>query len=314
MSSPRIDRAIRAVAAFVVVAAALYLALALWAGWRELIDSLAALGALALAAGVFIGSFNYLLRFGRWHHILWRMSQKVPALDNLCVYVSGLALTATPGKVGETIRSALLLRWRVPVGASLAAFFIDRLTDLAGVLLLAAVTGDGSWWWWLAGATIVFGQALRWMFTTRRAERLSSWFERRHRLATFASFLRGGMGYYMAVWRLPFAAVYVVVALLAYGIQGLVFAGYVDLLWSGARYAESVHIFATSTLVGAASFIPGGLGAMELALIAQLGAAGMPLADAMAAAVAVRAVTLWFGILAGLVCLAWYHRSLMAQT
>jgi len=34
----------------------------------------------------------------------------------------------------------------------------------------------------------------------------------------------------------------------------------------------------------------------------------MPLISATAAAVAVRAVTLWFAILLGLLCLLWYRR------
>jgi len=306
---PRVDLAIRAIAGLVALAAMLYLALALWVGWHELATSIAALGALALLGGVCVASLNYLLRFGRWHHLLLRMSQRVPVADNLRIYVGGLALTATPGKLGETIRSALLLRWRVPVGASLAAFFIDRLTDLAGVLLLAALTSSVLLWWILAAAVISVGIALRWAFGTRHVDRLTTWLERRHRFATLVSFLRGGITHYLAAWRLPAVAAYVLIAFVAYGIQGLVFASYVNALWSGFSYAEALRIFATSTLAGAASMLPGGLGAMELALIAQLHSAGMPLVPATAAAVAVRAVTLWFAILIGLFCLLWYRQS-----
>lgn len=310
--APRLDLAIRAVVVFVTVAAALYLALALWVGWRDLASSIAALGVLALATGAVVASLNYLLRFGRWHHILRRMSQKVPAAENLRVYLGGLALTATPGKIGETIRSALLLRWRVPVGASLAAFFIDRLTDLVGVLLLAALTGEVTVWWWLAGAVLAIGIALRWTFATHHAEKVAAWLERRHRLAMLVQFMRGGMAHYLAAWHLRPIITYALVALIAYGIQGLVFAYFVKALWSDAQIEAALHIFATSTLAGAASLIPGGLGAMELALIAQLSAAGMPVASATAAAVAVRAVTLWFGILVGLLCLLSYRRSAVA--
>jgi uncharacterized membrane protein YbhN (UPF0104 family) len=51
---------------------------------------------------------------------------------------------------------------------------------------------------------------------------------------------------------------------------------------------------------------------MELALIAQLSLAGMPLTSATAAALTVRAVTLWFAILLGLLCLLWYRRRAAA--
>jgi len=306
--APGVDRAIRAVALLVAAGAALYLGLALYVGWRELAGAIANLGAVALIGGLLLAGLNYLLRFGRWRDILRRMGQQVPLADNLRVYVGGLALTATPGKLGETIRSALLLRWRVPVGASLAAFFVDRLTDLIGVLLLAAITGGGPLWWTLAGVAIAAGVALRFAFSAHWSEAVAQWLEQHHRLATLVALLRSGMAQYVAAWRGSRVAAYVAIALLAYGVQAAVFAAYVQRLWNSADWITSLHIFATATLAGAASMIPGGLGAMELALIAQLAAEGMPLTSATAATLAVRAVTLWFAILLGLVCLLWYRR------
>lgn len=303
-----VDRAIRAVVMLVAAAAAIYLALAFYVGWRDLASAIASLGVAALLGGAALASLNYLLRFARWRDLLRRMGQRLPLSDDLRIYLSGLALTATPGKVGETIRSALLLRWRVPVGASLTAFFVDRLTDLIGVLLLAAATGNRSIWWALAAAAAAVGVALRVVFSARGSERIAQWLERRHRLAGLVRLLRSGMAQYVTVWRGARVLGYVVIAVLAYGIQAVVFAVYVERLWSGADWIASLHIFATATLAGAASMIPGGLGAMEIALIAQLAASGMPLIPATAAAVAVRAVTLWFAILLGLLCLLWYRR------
>jgi uncharacterized protein (TIRG00374 family) len=307
-AAPTLDRAIRAAALLAACAAVLYLGTAFFVGWRDLFDAIATLGALSLIAGLLLAMLNYLLRFGRWSDILRCMGQRLPFVDNLSIYIGGLALTATPGKVGETIRSALLLHWRVPVGASLAAFFIDRLTDLIGVLLLAAATGGGPLWWTLAAIAIAAGIGLRVVFSARRSETVAQWLGRHHRLGRLEALLRSGMVQYVAVWRGPRVVAYVVVAVLAYGIQAAVFAAYVARLWSDADCNASLHIFATATLAGAASMIPGGLGAMELALITQLSVDGMPLASATAAALAVRAVTLWFAILLGVACLFWYRR------
>ena len=292
----------------VAVAAAGYLALAMYVGWRDLAAAIAGLGVAALIGGLSLASLNYLLRFVRWHDLLRRMDLRVPIVDNLRIYVGGLALTATPGKVGETIRSALLLRWRVPVGASLAAFFVDRLTDLIGVLLLAAATGGGPIWWVLAAAAVTAGVALRVLLRTRWGGAVARRLERHERLAWLARLLHIGMAQYIAVWRGWRVAAYVALAVVAYGVQAAVFAAFVERLWTGADWIASLHIFSTATLAGAASMMPGGLGAMELALIAQLSLAGMPLMSATAAAFAARAVTLWFAILLGLLCLLWYRR------
>jgi uncharacterized membrane protein YbhN (UPF0104 family) len=55
--------------------------------------------------------------------------------------------------------------------------------------------------------------------------------------------------------------------------------------------------------------IPGGLGATEAALVYQLMQAGMPFADAVAAAIAIRISTLWFAILLGILSLLTFIRS-----
>jgi glycosyltransferase 2 family protein len=309
-----LQRAIRAITVFVVLAAATYLSIALYVGWRDLADAFASLGAAALLAGLLVASLNYLLRFARWHDLLLRMGQRLPLADNLRIYVGGLALTATPGKVGETLRSALLLRWQVPAGASLAAFFVDRLTDLVGVLLLAAVTGGGVFWWALAAAAVLGGAGLRVAGGSARGGQIARWLERRHRLAGVVALVRLGLAQFVAVWTAPRVIAYVAIAMFAYGIQGLIFAAYVQRLWDGAQWTASLHIFSTATLAGAASMIPGGLGAMELALIAQLSLAGMPVTAATAAALAVRAVTLWYAILLGLLCLLWHRRRAVADT
>ena len=63
----------------------------------------------------------------------------MPWRINLAVYFSGFALTTSPGKLGETLRSLLLKPHGVPASASLAAFLAERVSDLLAILVLAAV-------------------------------------------------------------------------------------------------------------------------------------------------------------------------------
>ena len=310
---PAVDRAIRAVVLLVVVAAAGYLGWAAYLGWRELGSAALRLGLAAMATGLALASVNYLLRYLRWRDLLQRLGHRVPDRDGLRVYLAGLALTATPGKSGETIRSALLLRWQVPVSASLTAFVVDRLTDVIGVLLLAALSGSAPLWWVLAALAAGAGLAVRTLCRTSVATDVAAWFESR-RWTSLGRLLHAGMQHYATAWRLDRIAMYVGIAILAYGVQALAFAWFALRLWPEAQWHDSVHVYATSTLAGAASLLPGGLGAMEIALIAQMTVRGMPLSDATVAALAVRAVTLWFAIFLGLACLLWYRRHASEPT
>ena len=59
-------------------------------------------------------------------------------------------------------------------------------------------------------------------------------------------------------------------------------------------------IFSSATLIGAATLVPGGLGAMDSALVLQLQSRGVGLPEALAVALAARASTLWLSWLIGL--------------
>ncbi len=305
------DRLVWGVLLFTCMSGAAYLATAVWVGWREVLDVMARLGAGIVLVGLAATLANYLLRFLRWVLILGRMDQRVPWRSNLVIYLSGLALTATPGKVGETVRSALLVRFSVPVSVSLTAFFVDRLADLTGVLLLAAVTAASGMAWGyaalalgaaLAGASVpvlgprVLGPVVRLCGRFARVQNAVRW-------------LHAASAHIGGVWRPRWIGVMIGVAMVAYGLQAAVFALYASTLWPAIDAQRAFHYFIASTLVGAASMLPGGIGAMEASLIALLVADGMPLPYAVAAAFAIRAVTLWFGIALGVASVLWAFRN-----
>src|SRR5574341_984950 len=91
---------------------------------------------LALAATL----MNYVLRFVRWHYYLDVIGVRVPRRDSLLIFLTGFSLTMTPGKLGELLKSFLLKgRYGTPVSYSASIVFAERLTDVLGMFILAAV-------------------------------------------------------------------------------------------------------------------------------------------------------------------------------
>lgn len=113
---------------------------------------------------------------------------------------------------------------------------------------------------------------------------------------------------YLAAWRTGLVLLYASLAFIAYGAQGLVFGHYAQTLWPSVELLDALYIFVLASLVGAASMIPGGLGATEATMIAMLVARGVAPLEATAAAVAIRTVTLWFGILLGILNLMFIRK------
>jgi uncharacterized protein (TIRG00374 family) len=60
-----------------------------------------------------------------------------------------------------------------------------------------------------------------------------------------------------------------------------------------------VGIYAVAVLVGAISFLPGGLGSTEAVMTALLASQGLAVGDALLITILCRLVTLWFAVLIG---------------
>ncbi|MCX8062116.1 MAG: flippase-like domain-containing protein [Anaerolineales bacterium] len=301
-------RTIQAIVWFVITGALLYLTAVFWFGWRDTMAAFAVLGPHSLLIGVLFSSTSYLWRFARWERSLQCLGYSLARFKHLGIYLSGLALTATPGKAGETFRSALLFQHGVRVTHSLAAFLVDRGSDVLGMILLGTlatiVAGHHSAWVWLLSfATLLLGSTgfaylLLYSLASagwRRFGRYMAWLPTKGGRAVLEAWAN--------VWTLPRVSAFSVIAVIAYGTQAMLFAWFCHILNTGISSADCVLIFVQATLLGAASMIPGGLGAMEAALVFQLLERGVSDVNAMSLAIAIRLVTLWFGVLTGVVCL-----------
>ena len=66
-----------------------------------------------------------------------------------------------------------------------------------------------------------------------------------------------------------------------------------------------ISIYSASVLVGALSFVPGGLGGTEAAMEVMLTASGVDMPVAVAAVLLCRLATLWFAVIIGGAVMGW---------
>lgn len=81
---------------------------------------------------------NYAIRFIRWNQYILSFQHHIPIKRHFAYYLAGLALTTTPAKAGETIRSLYLQPYKVKISQSLASFFTERLLDVTVMVFLAS--------------------------------------------------------------------------------------------------------------------------------------------------------------------------------
>lgn len=124
-----------------VAGAAVYLALAVYFGWRDLAGELAGFRWLVFMPLILLLSLvNYAIRFGKWSYYLTLSRLSVPWFDSLLIFLASLSMTVTPGKIGELLK-AQLLKHRSGISRATTGPIViaERLTDLIAIILLAVV-------------------------------------------------------------------------------------------------------------------------------------------------------------------------------
>ena len=267
---------------------------------RTLFDSPAAYAGFAAAVGLAVA--NYGLRYLRWSMYLRALGLNVPASVSAPVFVAGLALSITPGKVGELLKSVWLnQRTGVPVPASAPAVVMERLTDVISVALLG-MTGVLRLPTAIAltvGGLLIVGLAIGLLAASRYGAKalglpvLRRW---REPLAQSQDGLRRLMAPRMLVAG-------VALGFLAWAAEGLALWAIIRGLDAEVAVGIALPISAAAALVGAVTALPGGLVGFEGSMVALLGKAGLPAATAALATLLTRLATLWLAVIVG--GLAW---------
>ncbi|HEU4733285.1 MAG TPA: lysylphosphatidylglycerol synthase transmembrane domain-containing protein [Kofleriaceae bacterium] len=280
---------------------------------RQLADRLGGFRWPAFAAALGLALANYAIRFVRWQLYLRHRDVYVPASSSALVFGAGLSLAITPGKVGELVKSYLLREIHgVPATLTAPIVVAERVTDLLALLALSVVgvAGFGLGAGFVAAAAAVLAGGLvllAWPRPTRALIDLVTGPARPRWLARLRAPLHAMHDGLAALCRPRLLAAATLLAVPAWACECVGFALIVN-AFPGAHVdlGLAMVIYASTTIAGALSFLPGGLGVTEGAMTMLLvsGAARLDRGTALDATLLTRLATLWFAVGIGVVCLA----------
>lgn len=286
------------------------LALAVYADAGDLFATLRRYEWWLLPAAMGLTLLNQGLRFLKWEFLLRRVGIDVPLVDSAGVFASALVMILSPGKIGELWKSWMLRdEHGVPVRRSSPVVAVERLTDLVGVVVLAlfGVRAFGRSVPVVVGllGCLVVGVAVLGHEST--CHRLLDAFERVPRVNRHVGAARR---LYENSTRLLRADV--LVAASALSAASWLFeclALWVILGGFGANVGlpAAAFVFAFSSILGAVSFLPGGVGVTEGSMTLLLVELGTTRDVAVGATLLTRAATLWFSAGIALVALPGYY-------
>lgn len=259
---------------------------------------------------------NYLVRFVRWHLYLRHLGLRIPVGESSCVFLSGFSMTLTPGKVGEILKSVLLKNSRdIPLSRTTPIVLAERVTDLAGLVILIAIGSLAFSYGAILTASSVAGVSL--IIALSASRRFANVFIGLCKHLPVVRSKTRQLSHAFEVLRTLSSARVLLVSIplstLAWGLQCLGMY-YLTLGFPEIELSLVASCFAYSfpLLAGTIAMLPGGLGLAEVSMTGVLGQLAV-VEDALPIAatitILVRLVTFWLAIGIGIAAVAWWVRK-----
>jgi glycosyltransferase 2 family protein len=294
-----------------------FLALGLYGDLSKVGSALFRFNWLLLPAILGLTLVNYAIRFLKWHYYMGQLDVPISWRDSLVVFLSGLAMVVTPGKVGEFLKAYLVKeKAGTPMARTMPTVVCERLTDGVAMIVLASAGLVLFGYGWqpllaigLLALTVILavqhrpfaeaalGWGARLPLLRQRMHHLREFYDGAYTLMRFRNLaLAVAMG--IVSWAGECVAFYLV--LRGLGVEG------------GSLMVAAFFVLAVATLLGSLSLLPGGLGVADGSITGLLLAVTtIGREDAVAATLLIRFCTLWFGVSLGLATLAFSRTRLV---
>jgi|TARA_B100001750_G_scaffold246303_1_gene268180 uncharacterized protein (TIRG00374 family) len=291
----------------VIAVVGLYATLLIASDLNTISDKLSSFKIEFLPIIISLVTTGWFVMFARWHLLLKNSKIFIPKKNSFVIYMSGIALSIIPGRVGELIKSQLLkTKYEIPRTKTVPIVILEQLYTLIG---LVAVAFFGIWFFELGAYVLGFFTAVlvfvfilissktifyklitileKRKFTSRFAEPLSSSYD------IIKKSMRGPVVFYAIgltaiFWLLEAITVYFV--LLSFGIN------YVEFL-------TVIPTYTTSLMLGFLSFLPMGVGVVEGSLASFFSLQGIEISLSLTLVVVIRLFTRWYSVAVGFVAL-----------
>lgn len=300
----------------IIFAVIVYMILAVWGASGGLRQSFSKFDWYLFPLLLTLAFSNYVIRFIKWQYYLKILNINIPRKESFQIHMSGLALSITPGKLGEVIKSYFLKNgYNEPISKTAPIVFADRLTDLMSLVFLVSVGAYGfsygqKFIWGIALLIFVvflvviirpLGQGIinifkNTKFISKKADKLQTFYNSSRVLLEPKRII------------LP-----LIVSIFAWSMEALAF--YFVFIGFGLEksFLSASFVYSFSTIVGAVSMLPGGLGTTEGAITGLMKLMSIDSGTAVLATLIIRAATLWFAVIIGLFFLVAVERRVKVR-
>jgi len=295
----------------IAIGGGVYLFFIVYANFNQFLASLSEFSLWLLPVILILSLVNFVLRFYKWNYYLNLIKVKINKLDSFYIFMSGLIMSVTPGKIGEFLKAYLVKeKTKIPMSKTSPVVVVERLTDSIAFILISLVGAYifdyGMTITILITALLIFliilltspKLFLLVLHLLEKSKRLKKHIVKiENAYKNIQVLLKPGVMIKMTVlsiiaWLAECLGYYLI--LRNFGIN-------INFLWASFSYAFA-------NIIGTVSMLPGGLGVTEGSLTLLLLEQGVSKTTSVATTFIVRVSTLWFSVLVGVIALTLLHK------
>lgn len=125
---------------FVVIIIIFYVAILIYSDINVIANRISEIQILFLPIVFSLTGVQLIVLGVKYHRMLRKLGISIPLKESIKIFMAGISLIATPGGAGTAIKSHILKKkYGIPVSKTLPIIFIERLTELIGILVILSL-------------------------------------------------------------------------------------------------------------------------------------------------------------------------------
>ena len=243
----------------------------------------------------------------KWHFLLKNCELDVPLTKSIAVFFAGIAFEITPGQIGTLMKSQILkTSCNIPRTKTVPIVVVEKMYDLIGAILASiigiVILGMD---FYLIIIAILFLAVIFFFMYYRPASEI--FFKRITKTKFFSKHVDNITEFHTIIQKSTHVKVATICILLSVTYWFIIsIAVYYVLMAFDVNvldYLTILAIYTTTILLGAISFIPGGIGVTEGSISGLFTLNGIDISTALILSVMIRVFTLWYSVGVGFISL-----------
>ena len=252
-------------------------------------------------------SISWIPLFIKWHVLLKNSDINLPLRKSIAVFLSGPVFEVTPGHIGVLMKAQILKTGsNISRTKTIPIVLVEKIYDLIGAILasiigiivlgleleliIIAISGLAVIFFFMnykPATEIFFKRITKTKFFSKYVDNISEFYETVQKSTSVKTSVKCVL-LSLTYWFIISAAAYY--TLIAFDINVL-------------DYLDIIAIYTTSILLGAVTFIPGGIGVTEGSIAGLFTLNGINVSTALIVCIMIRILTLWYSVCIGFIAL-----------